>query len=56
MILPKNTVGRGAAIAASAVITQSVDPLTVAEIPTRQDWGTRTLDLYYTLSHDVAWA
>lgn len=55
MVLPGVTVGRGAVVAAGAVVTRSVSPYcVVAGIPARQI-GERNPDLTYTLNYKVSW-
>lgn len=54
-ILAGITVGRGAVVAAGAVVTKSVEPYTVvAGIPARKI-GERNPNLNYSLSYNVSW-
>lgn len=54
-ILAGVTIGRGAVVAAGAVVTKSVAPHTVvAGVPARKI-GERNPDLHYTLVYDVSW-
>lgn len=54
-VLAGVTVGRGAVVAAGAVVTKSVDPYTVvAGVPAKKI-GERNPDLHYTLVYDVSW-
>jgi len=55
-ILQGVTVGRGAVVAAGAVVTKDVEPhAIVAGIPARKI-GQRNPDLTYTLEYNVSWA
>jgi acetyltransferase-like isoleucine patch superfamily enzyme len=55
MILAGVTIGRGAVVAAGAVVTKSVEPHTiVAGIPARKI-GERNSDLHYQLRYNVSW-
>jgi maltose O-acetyltransferase len=55
IILPGVTVGRGAVVAAGAVVTKSVTPhAIVAGVPARTI-GQRTADLSYQLSYPRSW-
>lgn len=55
MVLAGVTVGRGAVVAAGAVVTKSVEPYAVvAGIPARKI-GERNPDLRYQLVYDVSW-
>lgn len=54
-VLPGVTVGRGAVVAAGAVVTKSVSPYAVmAGVPARKI-GERNPDLHYKLVYDVSW-
>ena len=54
-ILPGVTVGRGAVVAAGAVVTKSVEAYTVvAGIPAKKI-GERNVDLIYQLSYPLSW-
>jgi acetyltransferase-like isoleucine patch superfamily enzyme len=54
-VLQGVTIGRGAVVAAGAVVTQSVPPYAVvAGIPAKQI-GERTSDLAYNLEYSVSW-
>ena len=54
-VLQGVTVGRGAVVAAGAVVTKSVAPYTVvAGVPARKI-GERNPDLRYSLVYDVSW-
>lgn len=55
LVLPGVTVGRGAVVAAGAVVTRSVPPCAiVAGVPARTI-GERNPDLRYTLAQEVSW-
>jgi len=54
-ILPGITVGKGAVVAAGAVVTKSVAPFTVVAGVPAQKIGERTQDLTYDLVYDVSW-
>ncbi len=54
-VLTGVTIGRGAVVAAGAVVTRSVAPHTVvAGVPARKI-GERNTDLHYSLVYDVSW-
>jgi maltose O-acetyltransferase len=55
LLLPGVTIGRGAVVAAGAVVTRSVAPQTVvAGVPARKI-GERNSELCYTLTYDPSW-
>lgn len=55
MVLAGVTVGRGAVVAAGAVVTKSIAPyVVVAGVPARKI-GERNPDLHYDLVYDLSW-
>lgn len=54
-ILPGVTIGRGAVVAAGAVVTKSVEPHTVVAGTPARKIGERNPDLHYTLMYDLSW-
>ena len=55
IVLPGVTIGRGAVVAAGAVVTKSVEPFTiVAGVPAKQV-GIRSRDLHYTCGRGGLW-
>ena len=55
MVLPGVTIGRGAVVAAGAVVTKSVPPHTIVAGTPAKKIGERTENLQYELVYDVSW-
>lgn len=54
-VLAGVTIGRGAVVAAGAVVTKSVEPHTVVAGTPARKIGERNPDLHYTLVYNVSW-